>query len=105
LANWSDVWQSARAAFCPEADPVCKDASRAYGVPSHGPDVQPEKASHPGPLLNPDQLPALQRQPKAAVRANAAAVTGDRRRGEAYMTQVLDNLAAVASGGRNDALS
>jgi hypothetical protein len=104
-ASWSDVWQRARAALCPEADPVCKDASRAYWVPSHAPGVQPEKASHAGPLLNPDQLPALQRQPNAAVHTNATAVTGDRRRGEAYMTQVLDNLAAVASGGRNAGLN
>jgi hypothetical protein len=103
-ASWRDVWQRARAALCPEADPVCKDPSRAYWVPSHAPGAQPQKASHAGPLLNPDQLPTLDSNPKGA-RGNRPTVSGSPRRAEAYMTQVLDNLAIVASGGRNDALN
>jgi hypothetical protein len=33
--RWRDVWERARAALCPEADPACKDPSRAYWLPSH----------------------------------------------------------------------
>jgi hypothetical protein len=106
-ASWRDVWQRARMALCPEADPVCKDPSRAYWLPSHPGGVAPETGYHPGPLLDPRTLPELPPGPKGLRMSSTskARVSGDRRRGEAYMTQVLDNLASRARGGRNAALN
>jgi hypothetical protein len=105
--SWSNVWQRARAALSPEADPACKDPSRAYWLPSRPAGVAPETGYHPGPLLDSRTLPELAREQKG-LRPSARStpkVSGDHGRAEAYMTQVLDNLATVASGGRNAALN
>jgi hypothetical protein len=58
-ARWRDVWRRARAALCPEADPACKDPSRAYWLPSHGGGVTAKTTCHDGPLLDPGTLPEL----------------------------------------------
>jgi hypothetical protein len=109
--SWADVWQRARAALCPEADPVCKDPSRAYWLPSHPAEVAPESRYHPGPQLDPrtlpelppDQRPELRRSP--STRRSHPAHATDRHRGEAYMASVIASLEGVAPGGRNDALN
>ncbi|MDQ6674424.1 MAG: DUF4158 domain-containing protein [Chloroflexota bacterium] len=112
-ASWHDVWQRARAALCPEADPSCKDASRQYNLPSHSGGVTARTTCHDGPLLDPSTLPALpfeqshagelRRSPSTRVvrRTNDS----DRRRGEAYMDSVITTLESVGPGGRNDALN
>jgi len=102
--HWGDVWRRARAALCPEADPACKDPSRAYWLPSHDGGVSAKTARHEGPLLDPSTLPALPVERRPAGRPKVA-VGGDRHRGEAYMAQVLDNLASTQPGGRNAALN
>jgi hypothetical protein len=103
---WSDVWRRARAALCPEADPACKDPSRAYWLPSHNGGVSAMTRRHEGPLLDPSTLPALPVEPRSVSTARQRTpVSGDRRRSEAYMTQVLDNLASTKPGGRNAALN
>jgi hypothetical protein len=48
----------------PEADPACKDPSRAYWLPSRPAGVAPETGYHPGPLLDPRTLPQLPPEPK-----------------------------------------
>jgi hypothetical protein len=105
-AQWSDVWRRARAALCPEADPVCKDPSRAYWLPSHDGGVSAKTTRHEGPLLDPSTLPELPVEPRPVSTARPRTpVSGDRRRGEAYMTHVLNNLISVGPGGRNAALN
>jgi hypothetical protein len=112
--RWRDVWQRARAALCPEADPSCKDASRQYFLPAHSPDVVPEFSYHPGELLNAATLPEL--PPSAPSDAPTRKVfigTNGRRgsdhhlrqRAERYLTSVVANLASVKPGGRNTALN
>jgi hypothetical protein len=111
-AAWRDVWQRARTALCPEADPSCKDPSRAYWLPSHSGGVAAKTTCHDGPLLDASTLPALpaeparpelQRSPSAKVLRRAT--DSDRRRGEAYMDRVIAGLESTAPGGRNDALN
>lgn len=102
--QWREVWLRARAALCPEADPACKDPSRAYWLPSHNGGVSANTARHEGPLLDPSTLPALLVERRPADRPKAP-VRDDRRRSEAYMAQVLATLASVAPGGRNAALN
>jgi hypothetical protein len=113
-AQWGDIWRRARAALCPEADPACKDPSRAYWLPSHNGGVSARATCHDGPLLDPATLPALTEpvRPELELRhASSATVLrvttdADRRRGEAYMDRVIDNLAAMAPNtGRNVALN
>jgi hypothetical protein len=105
-AQWRDTWRRARAALCPEADPACKDPSRAYWLPSHDGGVSAKQRRHEGPLLDPSTLPELPVEPRPVSTARPRTpVSGDRRRGEAYMAQVLDNLASVQPGGRNAALN
>jgi hypothetical protein len=106
-ANWRDIWQRARAALCPEADSVCKDPSRAYWLPSRPAGMAPETGYHPGPLLDTRTLPELPAEPRGLRMPSGlkAKVGGDRRRGAAYMAQVLDSLTRVAPGGRNAALN
>jgi hypothetical protein len=58
-ARWRGVWQRARAALCPEADPSCKDPSRAYWLPRHSCGVMAKATCHNGPLLDPATLPPL----------------------------------------------
>jgi hypothetical protein len=57
------------------------------------------------PALPPEQRHAdeLQRMPTAKMLPRTT--DSDRRRGEAYMAQVLDKLASEATGGRNAALN
>jgi len=111
-ARWRDVWQRARAALCPEADPACKDPSRAYWLPSHSGGVTAKTTFHDAPLLDPSTLPALppepkrpelQRSPSAHVLRGAR--DADRRRAEAYMDSVIGSLEATQPGGRNAALN
>jgi hypothetical protein len=45
-AEWRNVWQRARAALCPEADPACKDPSRAYRLSSHSGAVSAKAICH-----------------------------------------------------------
>jgi len=104
--DWRGVWLRARAALCPEADPACKDPSRAYWLPSHNGGVTARATWHDGPLLDPRTLPELPpepqrpdvpaRMPRRGARADWA---------QAYMRKVIDNLATVAPGGRNAALN
>jgi hypothetical protein len=69
------VWQRARAALCPKADPACKDPSRAYWLPSHSGGVSAKAACKDGPLVNASSLPGppererpeLLRRPSAKV--------------------------------------
>jgi hypothetical protein len=108
--QWGDVWRRARAALCPEADPACKDPSRAYWLPSHVLGVVPDASYHPGPLLDAATLPALpadQVSPERRVAAQVPRVAedGDRQRGASYMDGVIANLEAVTPGGRNAALN
>ena len=61
-------------------------------------------------MLDPRSLPALPAEQRTVTRALSTTVArrttaDDRRRGEACMAQVLDNLASEAPGGRNDALN
>jgi hypothetical protein len=112
-ARWRDVWQRARAALCPEADPSCKDPSRQYYLPSHSGGVTAKATCHDGPLLDPSTLPALpvanrhadelHRSPSAKTLRRTT--DSDRRRGEAYMDSVITSLEAAAPGGRNAALN
>jgi hypothetical protein len=104
--QWRDVWRRARAALCPEADPACKDPSRAYWLPSHNGGVSAKTRRHEAPLLDPSTLPELPVEPRTvATSSQRTPVNGDRRRGEAYMAQVLDNVASAQPGGRNAALN
>jgi hypothetical protein len=102
--QWSDVWRRARMTLCPEADPACNDTSRAYWLPSHNGGVSAKATRHEGPLLDPRTLPEVAVEQRSSVRRQTP-VTGNRRRGAAYMAQVLDTLARVAPGGRNAALN
>jgi hypothetical protein len=111
--QWADVWQRARAALCPEAEPACKDPSRAYWLPSHSGGVTARATCHDGPLLDAGTLPELpaeqrhadelQRMPSAKVVRRTT--DSDHRRGAAYMASVIDNLEAAHPGGRNAALN
>jgi hypothetical protein len=109
--RWRYVWQRARAALCPEADPACKDPSRAYWLPSHSGGVTAKATCHDGPLLDASTLPRppgperpeLQRTPSA--RTLRRTTDSDRRRGEAYMDSVIASLEAAAPGGQNAALN
>jgi hypothetical protein len=110
--RWRDVWQRARAALCPEADPACKDPSRAYWLPSHGGGVTAKATCHDGPLLDASTLPALPVEPMHAevrrapsTKALQCTTDNDRRRAAAYLATVIDNLEETAPGGRNDALN
>ena len=80
--RWANVWQRARAALCPEADPSCKDPSRQYYLPSHPAGVVGEYVYHGGQLLDASTLPDLPPVPRPR-RAPRVRVRGDRRRGEA----------------------
>jgi hypothetical protein len=111
-ARWRDVWQRARAALCPEADPACKDPSRAYWLPSHSGGVSAKTRCHDGALLDPSTLPAVPLEPnRPELRSTPTArvvrrtTDGDRRHGEAYMDSVIAGLETTAPGGRNTALN
>jgi len=106
------VWQRARAALCPEADPSCKDPSRAYWLPSHSGGVTAKTTCHDGPLLDASTLPALPPDPNRpelrsmpTARIVRRTTDGDRRRGGAYLDSVIASLEATAPGGRNAALN
>ena len=101
---WGDVWRRARAALCPEADPACKDPSRAYWLPAHDGGLAAKPRVNEGPLLDPSTLPPLPSEPRREM-STPARKSGARSSPEAYMCQVLDNLATVAPGGRNAALN
>jgi hypothetical protein len=110
--NWPDVWRRARAALCPEADPACKDPSRAYWLPSRRAGVVPDASYHPGPLLDPATLPELPAERTRdelgrapSMKTLRQARTADRRRSEAYMATVIANLETRSPGGRNAALN
>src|SRR5579859_5845750 len=112
VASWGDVWRRARAALCPEADPSCKDPSRAYWLPSHSGGVTAKATCHDGPLLDPSTLPALpHEQASAELRRSPSAMhpraarDADRLRGAAYMDSVIAGLEAATPGGRNAALN
>jgi hypothetical protein len=102
--RWADVWQRARAAFCPEADPSCKDPSRQYYLPSHPRDAAHESTVHAGPLLDPATLPELPPVPRPP-KARRVRVSSDPSRGEAYMEGVIHNLETATRPGRNNALN
>jgi hypothetical protein len=99
--NWGDVWRRARAALCPEADPACNDPSRAYWLPAHDGGLAAKTRVNEGPLLDASTLPALppelRRAPARPWKASGSP--------EAYMRQVLDNVATAAPGGRKAALN
>jgi hypothetical protein len=102
--SWRDVWLRARAALCPEADPSCKDPSRQYYLPSHGGGVSARSTFHEGALLDPAALPELPPVPRPP-KAQRVRVSGDRRRGAAYMEKVIAELEKTPPGGRNSALN
>jgi hypothetical protein len=62
--------------------------------------VAPERSDHPGPLL---ERRTRARAPTKKISQRAAQES--RRRGQACLTQVLDNPASVAPGGRNAAIN
>jgi hypothetical protein len=110
--QWRDVWQCARAALCPEADPSCKDPSRQYYLPSHSGGVTAKATCHDGPLLDAATLPVLPPEPnRPELRSTPTAkvvrrtTDSDRRRGEAYMDRVIVGVERTPLGGRNDALN
>jgi hypothetical protein len=109
--SWAGTWRSARAALAPEADPSCKDASRAYFLPSYPPGATREAAYHRGRLLEPLSLPQEnpEQSPSRAATAfrtlRAATSDEQQRRGQAYLAKVVANLEAIESGGRNTALN
>jgi hypothetical protein len=110
--GWAQTWRRAHAALCPETDPNCKDASRQYYLPSHPPGAQPEARCHEGRLLDPATLPELPPEPEplgvrhvAALVALREPTTRERRRGQAYLAKLIDELARVPAGGRNAALN
>jgi HNH endonuclease len=110
--QWSPTWRRAHAALCPEADPVCKDPSRQYYLPSHPPGVAAEARCQQGLLLDPATLPELPPEPEPLRVRHLAPpavlrepTTHERRRGEAYLTRLIDELARVPAGGRNAALN
>jgi hypothetical protein len=103
-SEWGDVWRRARAALCPEADPACKDPSRAYWLPAQDGGSAAKMRVNEGSLLDPSTLPPLPPEP----RRTPGTPPQSRKGGgspEAYMRQVLDNVATVAPGGRNAALN
>jgi HNH endonuclease len=102
-SNWGDVWQRARAALCPEADPSCKDASRQYYLPSCRAGGARESTCHAGALLDALTLPelAIERRPPSVPRKLAV----DSHRAGAYMRKVIENLATAVPGSRNAALN
>src|SRR5919199_613952 len=79
--RWRDVWQRARAALCPEADPSCKDPSRRYYLPSHARDAASESTVRAGPLLDPATLPELPPVPRPP-NMRRVRVSADRRRAQ-----------------------
>ncbi len=109
--QWANVWQRARAALCPEADPSCKDPSRQYYLPSHAGSVTAKTTCHDSPLLDPralpelspEQRPELQRSPSA--RRPRKTTASDQRRGEAYLDRVVASLETLSPSGRNAALN
>jgi hypothetical protein len=110
-AGWRDIWQRARAALCREADPACKDPSRAYWLPSHHGGVTAKTKCHDGPLLDPSTLPALppeanRAEPRSTptVKVVRRTTDSDRPRGEAYLDRVIAGLEGTPPGGRNAAL-
>jgi hypothetical protein len=103
-ANWRDVWQRAQASLCPEADPVCKDPSRAYWLPSHNGGVSAKATRHAGPLLDVATLAELPIERRPRLARQRIDVTEGARAGT-YMRSVIDNLAGAAPGGRNAALN
>ena len=111
VADWSDVWKRARFALCPEADPACKDPSRAYWLPSCQPGVTPFRQRHYGNLLEPNVLPPLAKDSfeSAASRKmdDAAPRRGGRGRVRArkYMAAVVARVAALQPGTRNSGLN
>ena len=102
--RWREVWQRARAALCPEADPSCKDPSRQYYLPSHPHDAACESTVHAGPLLDPATLPELPPVPRPP-NMRRVRVSGDRRRAQAYLDGVIRNLEVATRPGRNNALN
>lgn len=102
--RWRDVWLRARAALCPEADPSCKDPSRQYYLPGHPAGVVGETVNHAGQLLDASTLPELPRVERPQ-KTRRVKVSGDRRRGEAYMDGVIRNLEIATRPGRNAALN
>jgi putative DNA primase/helicase len=109
---WRETWRRGRAALCPDADPACKDPSRAYYLPSAPPDAPTDSVIHDGPLLDPDSLPPLPPEPEA----DRAAPLGpprdlrssdrDRERGRRYLARLVDPLASMAPAtGRNAQLN
>lgn len=109
--RWSDVWRRARAALCPEADPACKDPSRAYWLSSCPAGVVPDASYHPGQLLDSSTLPELPAEQRAELKRSPLAprprktTDADQRRGEAYLERVVANLQGERPGGRNAALN
>ena len=102
--RWRDVWQRARAALCPEADPSCKDPSRRYYLPSHARDAASESTVRAGPLLDPATLPELPPVPRPP-NMRRVRVSADRRRAQAYLDGVIRNLEIGTRPGRNNALN
>ena len=101
---WAEVWQRARAALCPEADPSCKDPSRQYYLPSHPAGTPGEHVYHAGPLLDASTLPELPPAPRPP-KLRRVRVSSDPNRGQAYMDGVIRNLETATRPGRNNALN
>lgn len=87
VEQWPDVWERFNILFNGELDAACKDASRAYYLPS-SPDL--ELATHQvfeGRLLSIDDLPELPKdfyQPRFESKFEAITLTGDGRPGDEY---------------------
>jgi hypothetical protein len=112
-AAWREVWQRARAALCPEADPQCKDASRQYYLPSHPPGVLPDVRYQEGPLLDAATLPELPPEPTSRPAMPLLPTTAtpreptqrERRGAVTYLRKVIATLEAAPAGGRNATLN
>jgi hypothetical protein len=106
VRQWTDVWQRAHAALSPEADPACKDPSRAYWLPSHPAQQTPLVKVHQGPLLVTRELPTLPKPKMARRRLSRARSEGtESQRSRAYLAKVIATLQVAAPGNRNAALN
>lgn len=101
---WVDVWQRAGAVFFLETDPVCKDPSQQYYLPSYPAGVIGETVNHAGQLLDASTLPELPPAPRLP-KVRRVRVSGNPRRAQAYMDGVIRNLETVTRPGRNNALN
>jgi len=98
--EWPDVWSRAQAHFGSEFDAQCKDASRAYFLPSCPPGGERDTRVHIGAFLDASRLPAL---PVTNQRAPVEPTSSPQR--TAYAQSALERevgrVAVAVDGSRN----